>query len=51
MRRNGSGIRETARVWQMSPTTVLNTLKKKNLRSPRCINHSAPQCILTMWPW
>ena len=32
---NGSGIRDTARVLQISPTTVINTLKKKNLHSPR----------------
>jgi transposase-like protein len=32
---NGSGIRDTARVLKISPTTVINTLKKKSLRSPR----------------
>src|SRR5262245_9907910 len=32
---NGSGIRDTARVLKISTTTVINTLKKKNLRSPR----------------
>jgi hypothetical protein len=32
---NGSGIRDTARVLRISPTTVINTLKKKNLCSPR----------------
>ena len=26
---NGSGIRDTARVLRVSPTTVINTLKKK----------------------
>jgi transposase-like protein len=30
---NGSGIRDTARVLGVSPTTVLTTLKKKG---PRC---------------
>jgi insertion element IS1 protein InsB len=30
---NGSGIRDTARVLKISPTTVINTLKKKSLRS------------------
>ena len=30
---NGSGIRDTARVLQISPTTVINELKKKNLHS------------------
>jgi len=32
---NGSGIRDTARVLKISPTTVINELKKKNLHSPR----------------
>jgi transposase-like protein len=32
---NGSGIRDTARVLKISPTTVMNTLKKKSLYSPR----------------
>lgn len=32
---NGSGIRDTARVLKISTTTVINELKKKNLRSPR----------------
>jgi len=31
---NGSGIRDTARVLKISPTTVINELKKKHLRSP-----------------
>jgi transposase-like protein len=31
---NGSGVRDTARVLGISPTTVLNELKKKGLRSP-----------------
>lgn len=30
---NGSGIRDTARVLKISPTTVLSELKKKNKRS------------------
>jgi transposase-like protein len=30
---NGSGIRDTARVLKISPTTVINELKKKNRRS------------------
>jgi insertion element IS1 protein InsB len=29
---NGSGIRDTARVLKISPTTVINELKKKHLR-------------------
>jgi insertion element IS1 protein InsB len=32
---NGSGIRDTARVLGVSPTTVLSTLKKKPLSSTR----------------
>ena len=32
---NGSGIRDTARVLKISPTTVINTLKKKSLYSSR----------------
>ena len=48
---NGSGIRDTARVLQISPTTVINTLKKKNLYSLRCTNHSSRRCILMRWTW
>jgi transposase-like protein len=29
---NGSGIRDTARVLKISPTTVIHELKKKHLR-------------------
>ena len=32
---NGSGIRDTARVLKISPTTVINELKKKSRPSPR----------------
>ncbi len=32
---NGSGIRDTARVLKISPTTVINELKKKGLYSKR----------------
>ena len=32
---NGSGIRDTARVLGISPTTVLTTLKKKRRRSTK----------------
>jgi insertion element IS1 protein InsB len=32
---NGSGIRDTARVLGVSPTTVMTTLKKKRLNSSR----------------
>ena len=37
MAMNASGIRDTARVLHISPTTVIKELKKKNLSSPRCI--------------
>ena len=32
---NGSGIRDTARVLGVSPTTVMTTLKKKRMRSTK----------------
>src|SRR6266849_10205691 len=35
MAMNASGIRDTARVLHVSPTTVLKELKKKNLSSPK----------------
>ena len=35
MAMNASGIRDTARVLHVSPTTVLKELKKRNLSSPR----------------
>ena len=35
MAMNASGIRDAARVLRISPTTVINELKKKNLRSSR----------------
>lgn len=37
---NGSGIRDTARVLEISPTTVIHELKKRNLTS----NRSTGQC-------
>src|SRR5262249_717185 len=37
---NGSGIRDTARVLQISPTTVIQELKKKGRPSRRSILHS-----------
>jgi transposase-like protein len=44
---NGSGIRDTARGLKISTTTVINTLQKKRLHSPRCINCSSTRGILT----
>ena len=35
MAMNASGIRDTARVLKISPTTVIKELKKKNLRLSR----------------
>jgi transposase-like protein len=35
MAMNASGIRDTARVLHVSPTTVINELKKRNLNSNR----------------
>ena len=35
MAMNASGIRDTARVLHVSPTTVIKELKKKNLTSNR----------------
>jgi transposase-like protein len=35
MAMNASGVRDTARVLHISPTTVIEELKKKNLRSSR----------------
>jgi transposase-like protein len=35
MAMNASGIRDTARVLHVSPTTVINELKKKNLSYTR----------------
>ena len=34
---NGSGIRDTARVLQISPSTVIEELKKKNMNSIQSI--------------
>jgi len=37
---NGSGIRDTARVLQISTATVTHELKKRDRPSPRSIRHS-----------
>ncbi len=37
MAMHASGVRDTARVLHISPTTVIKELKKKNRRSIRCI--------------
>ena len=40
MAMNASGIRDTARVLHISPTTVINELKKRNLNFSRLIRRS-----------
>jgi transposase-like protein len=40
MRLNASGVRDTARVLQISTSTVLQELQKKGLRSHPCISPS-----------
>jgi transposase-like protein len=40
MAMNASGIRDTARVLHVSPTTVIKELKKKSLSSSKCIRRS-----------
>ena len=39
---NGSGVRDTARVLQISPTTVIAVLKKSRRAAPRQPRASAP---------
>ena len=39
---NGSGIRDTARVWKISPTTVINELKKKSRHGAVSTNICSP---------
>ena len=48
---NASGIRDTARVLHVSPTTVLKELKKRNLRSLRGIRRCYSTSILRRWRW
>src|SRR6266581_8478102 len=46
MAMNASGIRDTARVLHVSPTTVINACKKRRLTGKRCI----PTCCGTSTP-
>jgi transposase-like protein len=39
---NAGGIRDTARVLHVSPTTVIKERKKRHLRSNRCISEFIP---------
>jgi insertion element IS1 protein InsB len=41
---NGSGVRDTARVLRISPTTVIAILKKSRRASPRQPRAGAPSC-------
>src|SRR4029077_15046571 len=51
MAMNASGIRDTARVLHVSPTTVIKELKKKNLTSNRCISPYCSTCIPSRSRW
>jgi transposase-like protein len=51
MAMNASGIRDTARVLHVSPTTVLKELKKRNLTSPRGIRQWCSTSILSRSQW
>jgi transposase-like protein len=46
---NASGIRATARVLHVSPSTVIKELKKKNRTSSRCIGQCDSICIPKTW--
>jgi transposase-like protein len=51
MTMNGSGMRDIARVLHISPTTVIETLKKRHQQSRQCIMRSCPMhnLIYSMW--
>jgi transposase-like protein len=49
MRLNASGVRDTARVLQMSTSTVINELKKKGLRSNPSIRRCWTPCAREPW--
>ena len=51
MAMNASGIRDTARVLHVSPTTVLKELKKRNLKSSKYIRRCCSICIPSTWRW
>ncbi len=46
---NGSGVRDTARVLGISPTTVIHELKKKGLRSPPSTSPSSGRYTRARW--
>ena len=47
---NGSGVRDIARVLQVSPTTVIGELKKRPVGSPRSIPWSWKGAVRTRGP-
>src|SRR5262249_53390819 len=51
MAMNASGIRDTARVLHVSPTTVLKELKKRNLSSPKRIRRDCSTSLPSMRRW
>ena len=51
MAMNASGIRDTARVLHVSPTTVIKELKKKSRRCSRCIMRCWRSCIPSTSRW
>ena len=48
---NGSGVRDIARVLQVSPTTVIGELKKRPGRSPKSIQSSQRGAVPPRWRW
>ena len=47
---NGSGVRDTARVLQVSPSTVIGELKKRPAASPQSTNPSWQGAVWTRSP-
>jgi transposase-like protein len=45
---HASGLRETARVWRVSPTTVMKDLKKRTLTCTQCIRRCCGRCTQSM---
>src|SRR6266853_3716550 len=51
MAMHASGMRDTARVLHVSPTTVINALKKKSRSCRRCIMRCWRSCIPSKSRW
>ena len=51
MAMHASGIRVTARVLHVSPTTVIKERKKRPLRSSKCIRRCCSISPLSLWRW